>query len=280
MQNIMNLKRRGYLTDQQVFHAHKFSVNPNSYNLAPTFHRVLYDVIIKEEPLEALEKRKGWPARSAKALVGLILYAMQEIQGSHLDEEEDENGEGLPTTQEQLDYLKADNGLDLLPIINTFGFTGREARLFLILKRAPGMQASKEALLNRLYADQIDEAPSAKILDVFICKMRKKLEGTNWRIETIWGAGYRLHGTDLVLPAPTETTKHLVEKSQRNIYWYKCHVYDEVPMRELARESNVAPSTVMRVIHGLTDICSDEELSALVEQLPADYTAQKERTTT
>lgn len=52
MQNIMDFKRRGYLTDQQVFHAHKFSVSPNSYNLAPTFHRVLYDVIIKEGALE------------------------------------------------------------------------------------------------------------------------------------------------------------------------------------------------------------------------------------
>lgn len=272
MQNIMNLKRRGYLTDQQVFHAHKFSVSPNSYNLAPTFHRVLYDVIIKEEPLEALEKRKGWPARSAKAIVGMILYAMQEVQGSHTsDEDEDENGEGLPTTKEQLEYLKADNGLDLLPIINTFGFTGREARLFLILKRAPGMQASKEAILNRLYADQIDDAPDVKIIDVFVCKMRKKLEGTDWRIETIWGAGYKLHGANLALPAPTKTAERMVEKSQRNVYWYKRHVYDEVPMRELAREGKVAPSTVMRVIHGLTDLCSDEELEALIEQLPAGY---------
>lgn len=63
----------------------------------------------------------------------------------------------------------------------------------------------------------------------------------------------------------------MVEKSQRNVYWYKRHIYDEVPMRKLAREGKVAPSTVMRVIHGLTDLCSDKELEALIEELPAGY---------
>jgi two-component system cell cycle response regulator CtrA len=47
--------------------------------------------------------------------------------------------------------------------------------------------------LNHLY-NGMDE-PEIKIIDVFVCKLRKKLadaaEGTNY-IETVWGRGYML----------------------------------------------------------------------------------------
>jgi two-component system, cell cycle response regulator CtrA len=52
---------------------------------------------------------------------------------------------------------------------------------------------TKEMFLNHLYGG-MDE-PDAKIVDVFICKMRKKLTnalgGKNF-IETLWGRGYML----------------------------------------------------------------------------------------
>ncbi|UFK26651.1 CzcR-like response regulator [Roseobacter phage RDJL3] len=279
MQTIMNLQRRGFLTEQQVLHAHKFSVAPNSYSLAPIFHRVLYDVIIKEEPLEALEKKRGWPARSAKAIVSMILFSMQEINGSQMiSEDEDE-----VTLREQVEYLTADNTAEVMPIIKAFKMTVLEARLFLILKRSPGMQASKDSLLNRLYAEQIDDAPEVKIIDVFVCKMRKKLKGTNWKIETIWGVGYKLTGDGEVQAQPVKVPKSVndnVEATQRNVYWYKLHVYEGMPMREIARNNGVAPSTVMRIIHKLMDRFGDEELDKLVSEVPADYTAQKERATT
>jgi two-component system cell cycle response regulator CtrA len=48
--------------------------------------------------------------------------------------------------------------------------------------------------LNHLYGG-MDE-PAAKIIDVFICKLRKKLTaatgGVDY-IETVWGHGYVLH---------------------------------------------------------------------------------------
>ena len=53
------------------------------------------------------------------------------------------------------------------------------------------MTISKEMLLNHLYSG-MDE-PELKIIDVLICKLRKKLAnasgGKNY-IETIWGRGY------------------------------------------------------------------------------------------
>jgi len=52
---------------------------------------------------------------------------------------------------------------------------------------------TNEMLLNHLYGG-MDE-PESKIIDVFICKLRKKLanasSGKNY-IETVWGRGYVL----------------------------------------------------------------------------------------
>jgi two-component system cell cycle response regulator CtrA len=51
---------------------------------------------------------------------------------------------------------------------------------------------TKEAFLNHLYGG-IDE-PEVKIIDVFICKLRKKLAqaGATDLIGTVWGRGYVL----------------------------------------------------------------------------------------
>jgi two-component system cell cycle response regulator CtrA len=58
-----------------------------------------------------------------------------------------------------------------------------------------GLPLTKEMFLNHLY-DGIDE-PEIKIIDVFICKLRKKLaqaSGGNHYIETLWGRGYAFRG--------------------------------------------------------------------------------------
>ena len=57
-----------------------------------------------------------------------------------------------------------------------------------------GSTLTKEMFLNHLYGG-MDE-PELKIIDVFICKLRKKLAnasgGRNY-IETVWGRGYMLN---------------------------------------------------------------------------------------
>ena len=60
-----------------------------------------------------------------------------------------------------------------------------------LLSLRKGMTISKEMFLNHLYGG-MDE-PELKIIDVFMCKLRKKLAnasgGKNY-IETVWGRGY------------------------------------------------------------------------------------------
>jgi two-component system, cell cycle response regulator CtrA len=71
--------------------------------------------------------------------------------------------------------------------------TGKEYQMLELLSLRKGMTLSKETFLNHLYGDK--DEPEMKIIDVFICKLRKKLDtatdGVDY-IETIWGRGYAL----------------------------------------------------------------------------------------
>lgn len=71
--------------------------------------------------------------------------------------------------------------------------TGKEYAILELLSLRKGSTLTKEQFLNHLYGG-MDE-PEVKIIDVFICKLRKKLEdatdGNNY-IETVWGRGYVL----------------------------------------------------------------------------------------
>jgi two-component system cell cycle response regulator CtrA len=71
--------------------------------------------------------------------------------------------------------------------------TSKEYAILELLAMRKGTVLTKEMFLNHLYGG-IDE-PEIKIIDVFVCKLRKKLAdaagGTNY-IETVWGRGYML----------------------------------------------------------------------------------------
>lgn len=71
--------------------------------------------------------------------------------------------------------------------------TGKEYQMLELLSLRKGTTLTKEMFLNHLYGG-MDE-PELKIIDVFICKLRKKLAeatgGVN-HIETVWGRGYVL----------------------------------------------------------------------------------------
>ena len=71
--------------------------------------------------------------------------------------------------------------------------TGKEYGILELLSLRKGTTLTKEMFLNHLYGG-MDE-PELKIIDVFICKLRKKLSNANAGenyIETIWGRGYVL----------------------------------------------------------------------------------------
>ncbi len=82
--------------------------------------------------------------------------------------------------------------------------TGKEYQILEILALRKGTTLSKEMFLNHLYGG-MDE-PELKIIDVFICKLRKKLanaSGGRDYIETVWGRGYMLR-------EPSEADERLI----------------------------------------------------------------------
>ncbi|MGR3468905.1 MAG: response regulator transcription factor CtrA [Shimia sp.] len=75
--------------------------------------------------------------------------------------------------------------------------TGKEYQMIELLSLRKGTTLTKEMFLNHLYGG-MDE-PELKIIDVFICKLRKKLStatGGQSFIETVWGRGYVLRDPD------------------------------------------------------------------------------------
>ncbi|WP_116083943.1 response regulator transcription factor CtrA [Tropicimonas sp. IMCC34011] len=81
--------------------------------------------------------------------------------------------------------------------------TGKEYQMLELLSLRKGTTLTKEMFLNHLYGG-MDE-PELKIIDVFICKLRKKLgqaTGGESYIETVWGRGYVLRDPEPVALAP------------------------------------------------------------------------------
>jgi len=87
----------------------------------------------------------------------------------------------------------------------TVHLTGKEYQMLELLSLRKGTTLTKEMFLNHLYGG-MDE-PELKIIDVFICKLRKKLAeatGGDTYIETVWGRGYVLRD-----PTPAEASRRL-----------------------------------------------------------------------
>jgi two-component system cell cycle response regulator CtrA len=91
---------------------------------------------------------------------------------------------------------------------NTIHLTSKEYGILELLSLRKGSTLTKEMFLNHLYGG-IDE-PELKIIDVFVCKLRKKLSdasgGENY-IETVWGRGY-------VLKDPVRSAVELAQEEE------------------------------------------------------------------
>jgi len=82
--------------------------------------------------------------------------------------------------------------------------TGKEYGILELVSLRKGTTLTKEMFLDHLYGGR--DEPELKIIDVFVCKLRKKLAqatGGNHYIETVWGRGYVLR----------DLTHHLTEGS-------------------------------------------------------------------
>ncbi|MBT5157258.1 MAG: response regulator transcription factor [Rhodobiaceae bacterium] len=76
--------------------------------------------------------------------------------------------------------------------------TSKEYQMFELLCLRKGNVVSKESFLDHLYGG-MDE-PEMKIIDVFNCKLRKKIEKSGAStplIQTVWGRGYRVNTDEM-----------------------------------------------------------------------------------
>lgn len=73
-------------------------------------------------------------------------------------------------------------------------FTSSEATLLAVLVHAKGRLVTKERLYDSMYWRRAGDGPDSKIIDVTVCKVRKKLLKYNIPavVNTMWGRGYQL----------------------------------------------------------------------------------------
>lgn len=72
--------------------------------------------------------------------------------------------------------------------------TRSEKALLTIISDRAGKVVSKETLSMLLYADRVDNPPDEKIIDVWVCKIKPKIQPRGCDIETVWGEGVVFRG--------------------------------------------------------------------------------------
>jgi len=88
---------------------------------------------------------------------------------------------------ESLNYLLIGQPIDFWRV---WHLTAQEEKILQALMS--GRLCSKDYLMDFLYAMSPAKEPGIKIIDVFVCKLRNKLENHNIAIDTVWGRGYRM----------------------------------------------------------------------------------------
>jgi len=98
---------------------------------------------------------------------------------------------------------------------NAIHFTGSEYQMIELMALRQGMMLTKEVFLNHLYGG-LDE-PEPKIIDVFICKIRRKLAryGASEQIETVWARGHRL------VAEPTNHSQYALRRNDPDVLTMK-----------------------------------------------------------
>ncbi len=100
-------------------------------------------------------------------------------------------GRGFPDSKIQIGRISVNLASKTVRVgSKPIHLTGREYGMLELLCLRKGATLTKEMFMNHLYGG-MDE-PELKIIDVFICKLRKKLTnaGGGGHIQTVWGRGY------------------------------------------------------------------------------------------
>ncbi len=104
--------------------------------------------------------------------------------------------EALSDAQSLIAEMRETNVTERLGFAGVAGLTKSESSLVAILVKRG--RASKSQIYDAMFGDKHeDEQPEPKIIDVFVSKVRKKLEPHGIKIGTIWGAGYEMKPDDI-----------------------------------------------------------------------------------
>ena len=96
--------------------------------------------------------------------------------------------------------------------------TPKEYEILELLSLRKGTILTKEMFLNHLYGGM--EEPELKIIDVFVCNLRKKLSqatGGHHYIETVWGRGYVLRDSASTSGKPQPISTGKMPRRRRRI---------------------------------------------------------------
>ena len=238
MRTILRLRATGKLTEQQLLTAAKYKRNPNRFELAPTLHRILRDIIVLDKPLEAMEEARGWPARSAKIVVSILLSALEETEGMFWSAPGSGGAEDRDELQDVLDYLTKGDDVELAAVQREMGLRPMEARVFCILLENEGACTSFERLIRRLGLDDLGD-PRA-VIGTHVHHLRGKIERFGYRIESVRGTGVALVHEALASA-----------RKVRDERWQKMHE-SGLSIREVARREGVQASTVLRRLRVLS----------------------------
>lgn len=73
-----------------------------------------------------------------------------------------------------------------------YNLTPAETIIVELLHTKLNENVRRTSLMDAVYFYRPDDEPEIKIMDVFICKIRKKLVGSPYRIVNVWGQGYSM----------------------------------------------------------------------------------------
>lgn len=113
----------------------------------------------------------------------------------------------------QFDKISVDLDNRIVTVDNkAIALTAKEYAILELLAIHAGTVVNKENIVNHLY--QGIDVPEGKIVDVFVCKLRRKLYeasgGRNY-IDTVWGRGYSLkEPTEMPITKPQENKRELI----------------------------------------------------------------------
>ncbi len=97
--------------------------------------------------------------------------------------------ERVELLQERVHQLEGAMGM-LILAPPEWGLTPSEMRVLGVLLARE--LATKDAIMSALYRDNGKDEAEVKIVDVFVCKIRRKLKAFGFEISTRWGVGYEI----------------------------------------------------------------------------------------